>query len=688
MSLNFLFADEPSFEPVNLPNFQAVTWGNTTENSSTPSIPTISYTQSIVHQALSVTEIAFLIRGELQGINLKSMVLVNRFWWKTFGPYLWENIYIDADPEQGDQHIIFRNGLAARSLTLSIYDPLDRKGVTSYVAEKCKNITQLHLKLFTPDLITLRDQTQQQPPTPIESFAQKEDCETNLLDSLLSKLPFISELSIYLANEDIQPEILWCATKLPQLRKLKISGGLNGGNYIMHKNWRCNWPLILRIVRECPNLHSLDVSWKNSKQTSSLQTATQETIEENPVKAIAISPSIEHIPSLKYFNVSNCQLGANTLESIFRSCPNLREVGYKSIEITPSDLEKNIEVLMSSCHQLKLFEFLDQPSYNTCLPVLFDGPLLSIPKLSLDARTYGVPPKWGLEGWTFPMSFVTSLELKGVNNYTFVLTLLTNINSLYHLTLEGDLLGRSWASMTSYLDYWYINDQSSGGRLPNFSSQDTLQSVDVSRLNLGSFKFHELFFGRVQALTGLKRLEINNRQLQDARIEETWMDPDADQNIDLSKESLYPEKVINPNHIRARRGENYLRFGLAYAHTKDRQRGPEGEEVYYRYFSSQSLIMPDESNPEGLSAFNGAVDRIPDKIFTLFPTVEYLYVHDDLPVRDYKNMEHYISEHIASAIVLMMPKLKVLAYDKYLGEGLSRVKKLHNHIIYDQIRKK
>ncbi|KAF9577589.1 hypothetical protein BGW38_007110, partial [Lunasporangiospora selenospora] len=88
-------------------------------------------------------------------------VLVCKAWWRLLAPYLWENIHIDYNPRYStldhchdENKVVFRNGLAARSLTLSIYHPTDIDGTIAFVAKSCKNVSRLHLKLFSPQLTT------------------------------------------------------------------------------------------------------------------------------------------------------------------------------------------------------------------------------------------------------------------------------------------------------------------------------------------------------------------------------------------------------------------------------------------------------------------------------------------------------------------------------------------------------
>lgn len=56
------------------------------------------------------------------------------------------------------------------------------------------------------------------------SLGIRSECKTNLLNSLLSELPHISELTLSIAHQDLRPELLWCVPNLTILRKLTIGG--------------------------------------------------------------------------------------------------------------------------------------------------------------------------------------------------------------------------------------------------------------------------------------------------------------------------------------------------------------------------------------------------------------------------------------------------------------------------------
>ncbi|KAF9353768.1 hypothetical protein BGX26_008473 [Mortierella sp. AD094] len=463
-------------------------------------------THSAMYQAFDVTEVTALIRQELRGFELKSMVLVSRQWWKAFGPYLWENIYIDANPEQDDRKVIFRNGLAARCLTLSIYDPADQRGVVKYVTEKCCNITQLHLKLFASGLV----------------ISNAGFIETKLLDSLFDNLPNISDLTISIAHEDLQPEVLWCVTRMLRLKRLTINGGLRGSGYIMRKNWKCNWPLLVRIARECQNLETLSVAWESRTSEERIMGATP------PVAwALEARAAVDRyrVESLKWLNISDCEVHDSVLDVVYQMCPNLRGISFKSITTTPQALAKNIQKLTQCCPSLRSFEFNDLVSTNrnNYTSVLLDRPILGLGSLAAHLGTLNENnPDFDRisQQWHRVHITLTNLDLSGIDSYQLLFNIMAKISGLSRLTLSGYLTGKRCDDY-SVVETYYNNDKFMGHRLPKFACQDTLQTLDVTRLEFYSFKCHKLFFDRVQNMPQLKRLEVNHRHIQAARLKET-----------------------------------------------------------------------------------------------------------------------------------------------------------------------
>ncbi|KAG0307196.1 hypothetical protein BGZ98_000832, partial [Dissophora globulifera] len=574
---------------------------------------------------------------------------------------------------------------------------MDAQGVISYVADRCRHVTHLHLKLFSRGLVVVDEVARQSRLNEDTDgaggqYALREETQTTLLDSLLTSLPHVHDLTLSIAHEDIQPEVVWCASTASNLRKLTVNGGLKAMNYIMRKNRRCDLRLLMRIARECTFLESLSVAWDAPELPSSEQELSRmvemfEALEgftpasihrnssTNSVGRAANAISFgEQVSSLKWLRFDHCELNDMPLEIVFWSCPNLREVDFDSVKVAPDSLHHHINLMAQACPLLRSFKFQNPTGKagDAYASSLMDGPLLRFSTLTLclgnqaDNVLRGIDHNWG------SAHSITVLNIIDVANYDLLFRIMTTMTGLSHLTLGGGLSGLT-GNGYSTVESYYLHDMSEGLRLPDFACKDSLQFLDVTRLEFCSLKCHELFFKRVQDMSRLKRLEISFRQLQDARLEETWSDPDEDPNI-LARSDFYPDKLFDPRSIQQRRRESFDDFGLAYVMPKDNDRGPEGEwrSPYYNsvHWLDNTLYhgqeAPDENERLG-KTFAEASARATDKIFVTFPAVEFLYVLDDQPdLRNFWKYEHYISEHMASAVVRMMPKLKVLAFDRAL----------------------
>ncbi|KAF9903933.1 hypothetical protein BX616_001480, partial [Lobosporangium transversale] len=669
MLLDSIFEDKSDVKTTNDP-----------PSSSSSASSSSFLTHTFMYQALNVSEITYIIRRELRGHDLKTMVLVNRLWWKAFGPYLWENIYIDANPEQDDRQIIFRNGLAAKRLTLSIYDPQDTRGTVSYVAERCQNVSELHLKLFSPSLVDVDAIVMLKGdgnPSLGKPFGLQHETRTTLLDSLLTKLPFITDLTISLADEKLKPEVLWCVTKISRLQRLTVNGGLPTKNYILRRNWSCSWDLLMQVARECPTLDSLSVAWESRRLIDTIPDIQDVVLENMREMYFAIegiqemtdnTPTVTSIPlpvpSLKRLDISCCETYDGLLDQILQSCSNLREVTFQSVKTIAGTLDNCIQTLTIFCSRLRAFSFEpatdDDSDYSK---VLLDGPLLNIPclKLSLGRVSLDSIQSVGLR-WDGAHS-ITVLDIS-INNYMFLFKLMTTMTGLEHLTLRGSLYGVSCESHEDLLKY-FENEKVPYLALPEFASQSTLKSLNLTQLEFGSLKCHQLFFDRVQRLPQLRQLELSHRQVQDARLEETWMDlGDPQMSSDITQgRTGYPYTIFSPATIKIRRRPNYNMYGVAYANTLDSGYGPENElrTMYYT-----PTWVADQQQQLQYDDVERIVNLIPDKTFRHFPAVEFLYIYDDSPTYNFIKEEHYLSEHMASALVQMMPKLKVMAFDRSL----------------------
>ncbi|KAF9153292.1 hypothetical protein BG015_003723 [Linnemannia schmuckeri] len=180
-------------------------------------------------RALDMSEISYLIRQDLQE--------------RLFTSYLWIHVFVDADLDQQDREVLVRNGLAARSLTLSIYDLEDAKGVVEYVTERCRNVEASHLKLFSDQLVVVDEEATERRLR--EAWEEDSVGEQHSGDS----------------DKDMD----WEQQFGIRSGELTIVGGLPGDGYIAHKDRRYDWDVILRINRECKCLNTLSVSWESNK---------------------------------------------------------------------------------------------------------------------------------------------------------------------------------------------------------------------------------------------------------------------------------------------------------------------------------------------------------------------------------------------------------------------------------------
>ncbi|KAK5815658.1 hypothetical protein F5H01DRAFT_321159 [Linnemannia elongata] len=630
--------------------------------------PTLAHSHSAMGRALDIAEISYLIRQDLQGTHLKSAVLVCKLWWRLFAPYLWERVFIDANLDEKDREVLVRNGLAARSLTLSIYDPEDREGVAGYVVDRCRNVEALHLKLFSPDLVLVdgevmerrlreaweNDGAEGKDADQERQFGIRSECKTDLLDSLLSKLPYVSELTLSIAHEDLRPEVLWCVPTLTSLKRLTIVGGLGSNGYIVHKNRLCNWDVILRTSRECKYLNSLSVSWESHKtQDANLDghiskvSEMFETLEIQESSATDQAPPLvpksEQFPSLRTLAVSSCEMHLFQMDFFYRSCPNLRAVEFKVTDTSPLIVEKNLKVLAQSCPNLHSFKFLDASKKNDRIDYstsLLTGPSTSLHSLTLsvtahNSRTvFGNSPtadrdhtanNKGDTKWTPPGS-ITSLNIRDVRYPQVLLdTIASTPAGLTHLTIDG-YISNSYAFR--YAIFQTFNDNSftiiDGMcerekdpllRMPTFGCLDTLEYLDVSTLYVAdSRKLFKILFRRVQDLRVLRFLKMARAHVLAANLELSWSDDT------LARQDDQLEATTTESTLEA-----------------------EEEEVVQDWEPSD--------------------DQDREKVFVWFPTVEHLYLLDT-ESRRYHSRNPFLTEHQASALVRMMPRLKVMSFNR------------------------
>ncbi|KAF9932265.1 hypothetical protein FBU30_008560 [Linnemannia zychae] len=658
-----------------------------------------------MERALDMVDISYLIRQHLQGLHLKSAVLVCRNWWRHFAPYLWERVFIDTDLTHDEREVLVRNGLAARSLTLSIYDPLDTTNVVLYVAERCRNVARLHLKLFSPDLIIFDDEAYKARQRNIREmddyenkkrhshnsnsnyhsdyfyyFGIRSECKTELLDALFSKLPWVSELTLSIAHEDLRPEILWCVPTLKRLRKLTVLGGLPCNGYISHKNRQCDWNVLSRICQECGLLDSLVVSWEKhiplenpsdrqliwmSEMFASLET-------ESPVISSLSSktqrrsnfsvPQSERLQRLTTLCVSHCKLQALQMGLFYQSCSNLHTVEFKAVDAKPKDMEENLKSLVKSCPRLGIFRLVDTPQKNISNVVDYSTSLLTHPMTSLYSLTLSVPSKQSrtvfgnepnvdpylrqeYQTWT-STSNIPSLNIRDILQASVVLDVITTVRGLEQLTLDGyvDYRDSYWRPdlYDTPLDIkkLYNVEHDSLLRLPAFASQETLTYLDISTLDIeGAPELFKLVFWRIQELKRLRFLKISRKQVKAAGLGAKWQG--RSRNLENAPVTAHSSEVELANN----EGED--------SNTDDNNNdGNNGS-----HHSSS-----DGNNYGSSNATTAQASSDSKEVFKWFPTVEHLYlVEMDKSIR-YKWGE-FLKPHEVSELVRMMPKLKAMTFN-------------------------
>ncbi|KAF9138833.1 hypothetical protein BGX30_008712 [Mortierella sp. GBA39] len=628
-------------------------FSNDTTSALPPATPAPPH--SAMGRALDISEISYLIRQDLQGTHLKSAVLVCKLWWRLFAPYLWERVFIDVDPDGKDREVLVRNGLAARSLTLSIYDPEDREGVAGYVVERCRNVEVLHLKLFSDRLVVVDTEAMERrlreawendgagvKNTDQErQFGIRSECKTDLLDSLLSKLPCVSELTLSIAHEDLRPEVLWCVPTLTRLRKLTIAGGLPGNGYIIHKNRQCDWDLILRTSRECKYLNSLSVSWESNKPQDANHDADHQ--------APAALPTSEQFLSLRALSLAHCELPGSQMDLIYRSCPKLSAVEFKAIDTSSLIVEKSLKVLAQSCPNLLSFKFLDASRKNDRIDYstsLLTGPSTSLLSLTLSITAHNSRTMFGNKPaadrdytvnnkdatvWTPPAS-ITSLNIRDVRYPQVLLDIIASTPAgLTHLTIDG-YIGNSYAlryaifptftdNSFSTIDGMYKLEKDPLLRMPTFGCLDTLAYLDISTLDVtDSRQLFKILFRRVQNLRVLRFLKMARAHVLAANLELSWSDDT------LARE--------------------------------DDQLGATTSTT-----ATEPTLEAEEEEEQAVQDWEPSDDQDCEKAFIWFPTVEHLYLVDT-EYRRYHDLNPFLTQHQASALVRMMPQLKVMSFNR------------------------
>ncbi|KAG0281175.1 hypothetical protein BGZ95_006228 [Linnemannia exigua] len=656
-----------------------------------PLFPTSSH--AAMDRALDMSEISTFIRQDLQGTHLKSAVLVCRLWWRIFAPFLWERVFIDADPNQDDCEVLVRNGLAARSLTLSIYDAQDTKGVVAFVAEKCRNVEALHLKLFTPGLVTIDQEAKDRrlremcasvvqghggdhsenydDSDKARQFGIRSECKTELLDSLLSKLPWVSKLTLSIAHKDLRPEVLWSVPTLTRLRKLTVLGGLPSMEYILHKNRRCDWDLLLRVSRECKFLDSLSVSWEAHKldkdsmdqhifKMSEMFEALEPFSAREQKQLPPVVPMSEQCRSLRSLSVSSCELHDFQMDFFYRSCPNLRAVEFKAVQATPRVMEKNLESLAQSCPNLLTFKHLNTQRKGERIDyskTLLEAPTSNIHSMTLSIAEYNSmsvfgndPDKRDDESWT-PPAALSTLTILDVRNASVILDAITRVPGLSQLTIDGYTANSPWTHsqlpelMNSHhlLERAYKAEKDPLSCLPTFANQVTLSYLDISTLDMeDSGELFKILFRRIQELKQLKYFKMSRDHVLAANLHLTWSDDTlaGDQNDPPAPATTITTTLSEP----------YLQDAVGEAN--------ENGDV------TTQVETPHAYNPINASTDQDVENADDERVFYWFPTVEHLFLVEVDHYKRFHGGNPFLTSHQASALVRMMPRMKAMSFNR------------------------
>ncbi|KAG0331870.1 hypothetical protein BG004_001478 [Podila humilis] len=580
-------------------------------------------------RALHIVEVAVLIRQELKGCHLKTCVLVCRLWWKLFGPFLWESIFIDKPDEDEDEdenkdkdtdrHIIFRNGLAAKMLTLSIYDPLDRKGSATYGIKRCRNITKLHLKLYSKELVAAGADTTDKLTMRMTAIVN-----TPLLDTLLANVQNVTDLTLTIADPDLQPQVISCASKLPKLRKLTLLGGPRMRTYNMKLNRLCDWNCITRTVLDIPTLETLDVSWEcpsDDAHRHSDVTFLQ------PSDVVAV----RHHAGLKRFHISHISIDNQTLAPLFSACPMLRQVTLTTVKPrSKNSVENTVCKMAKSCKNLQYFSLLEPSEAVESYPIILQA--LSFVNNLVISSDY-LQGRW-LEDFDMLAHAVTTLEIREINSFIVFKDILEKFPGVTCLTFTGTLRNDAW-------------DHSP---LQPLRASNKLESLNITNMTIRCAEpGKEWLFDWIQNCERLKRLYLRFDHVEWALLHDTWDCPDEFWNITT------PSRGMNYIHPRWRH----------YRALMDR----------HRFNLSWDTGHPSDPVPEQPPLVTSL-----DRRFRLFPAVECLDIGQTWDLRATK--ETTLDEHMISALIRAMPKIKSLSIDDRLT-GQDRAANIRT--VYSQI---
>ncbi|GJJ75139.1 hypothetical protein EMPS_07497 [Entomortierella parvispora] len=613
--------------------------GQQPEYSIQDALPFI-LSHTAMSQAMNVPEITYLIRQELHGVDLKRCVLVHSSWWKCFAPYLWERVFIDSYPGTSDQGVIFRNGLAARSLTLSIYDEdvlqamatTDTNqdlghGLIAYVAERCRNVTTLDLKLYSSHL-AMKMESAGRDPASTQRQEKGEDHQTPVLDALFQKLTHVTDLSLSIVHEDLDQSVVNSVRHLPQLRNLTLLGGLRGNaSYMIKKNRRCHWPSLAGILQKsCPLIETLSVAWE-----SPLATLAEKELQDQQQER----GSEPLLTSLRAVDLSYCRFqDEHQLDNLFWASPNLRRFTLDMVSDPNAVLNHQLITMIKACPRLVSFQclrpvlsdtpkefnfyFLKSSDIQALSDLVLSGSsmngflweLIIQKKEGVDSDSYycALPAIRTMEP-SFLTNSVTSLTLKDISDMSPIWATLQVFPRLERLTLDGQ---GKWQSR------WLYHNFESGTKLTDSlglpeqkvrllqsevsmapACAETLRFLDMSKLEFHNDEASGIFSKIVvQRMKRLKHLHLSTDHIRAAFLQKTW----------------------------------------SYEPLTDK---------------GKSRKLQTETETLG--------DILLEKVFVHFGAVEFLYIHHvDFGVQ---NTSGRLSRHEISALTRAMPNLRVLAYD-------------------------
>ncbi|KAF9304396.1 hypothetical protein BGZ91_008930 [Linnemannia elongata] len=353
------------------------------------------------------------------------------------------------------------------------------------------------------------------------------------------------------------------------------------------------------------------------------------------------------------------------MDFFYRSCPNLRAVEFKSVQASTHIMEKNLKSLALSCPNLLSFKLLD--ACKTSDRINYSTSLLASPRTSLHSLTLSVianatatvfgndpPADNGYAHpyykddakWTPPPS-VTSLNVRDIKHPTVLLDIITSTPAgLTHLTIDGYISDKPYnysyyyyntplRKSSSLVDRLYKLEKDPVLRLPTFACGNTLEYLDISTLDVSERRnLYKILLWRIQELKGLRFLKMGREHVLAANLEWSWSD-----------DTLVGKGGVDDDGQAGETPETAIAVP------------DEGEDENNNYNHSETIEVEQEEDWEPSN------DQDRDKVFVWFPTVEHLYLVDT-ESRRYHSRNPFLTQHQASALVRMMPRLKVMSFNR------------------------